>query len=122
VVALPEEMPVNETLDFRHRLREEMGMELDAVVANGVYPERFTASEAERLAAAVVSSDGRVSEAATTALRAALTEHRRARFQRAQLRRLRRDGPAIALPYLFEPEIDLESLERLSKELERKLI
>jgi anion-transporting ArsA/GET3 family ATPase len=121
VVALPVEMPVNETLDFRRRLREEMGMELDAVVANGLYPERFSASEAERLAEAAASSDGRVSEAGATALRAALAEHRRARFQRAQLRRLRRAGPAIALPYLFEPELDLESLGRLSRELERKL-
>jgi anion-transporting ArsA/GET3 family ATPase len=121
VVALPEEIPVAETLDFRRRLREKMGMELDAVVVNGIYPERFTALEAERLAAAAVSPDGRVSEPAAAALRAALAEHRRARFQRGQLRRLRREGLAIALPYLFEREIGLESLERLSRELERKL-
>ena len=56
------------------------------------------------------------------ALRAALSEHRRARGQRAQLRRLKKDVPgAVTLPYLFEPEFGLAEFERLSAELERKL-
>src|SRR3954452_10341877 len=49
VVALAEEMPVNETLEFEGRLRTEVGMKIDAVVANGVYPQRFTGPEAAKL-------------------------------------------------------------------------
>jgi hypothetical protein len=55
-------------------------------------------------------------------LRAALSEHRRARGQRARLRRLRREvGDVVTLPYLFEPELGLDGFEALSDELERKL-
>src|SRR3954468_16293059 len=99
-VALPEEMPVNETLDLGGRLRDEMGMEIDRIVVNQVLPERFTAAEAERLPAA----------GGSPALGAALTEYRRARVQRSQLRRLRRaaDAPVGTLPYLFVPDFGRE--------------
>ena len=124
VVALPEEMPVNETLDFRRMLAEEMGMGVDSIVVNGLYPERFSGPEAERIAAAEAALDGGPgSDEERAALRAALSEHHRARAQRVQLRRLRReaDGQVTTLPYLFEPELDFDDFERLSRELERKL-
>src|SRR4051794_33899806 len=41
VVAAPEEMPVNEALEFELRLKKEVGLVVDAIVANAVYPERF---------------------------------------------------------------------------------
>src|SRR3954453_7318659 len=108
-VALPEEMPVNETLDLGGRLRDEMGMEIDRIVVNQVLPERFTAAEAERLEAAEES----------LAVRAALTEYRRARVQRSQLSRLaRRAGAPVApLPYLFVPDFGREQLETLAGKL-----
>jgi anion-transporting ArsA/GET3 family ATPase len=119
VVAMPEEMPVNETLEFEDRLRRELKMEVDVVVANGVYPERFTGAEASTLA----SLDGRGSAGARAALRAALAEHHWARAQRSQLRRLRggTKAPVATLPYLFQPELSLDDLDGLSRELERKL-
>ena len=118
-VALPEEMPVNETLDLGSRLREQMGRELDAVVVNALYPERFTREEARQLA----SLDGSGTEEQRAALRTALSEHRRATMQRAELRRLERESsaPVTTLPYLFEPDVGREDLERLSVELERAL-
>src|SRR3954447_1997766 len=59
-VALPEEMPVNETVDFERELHDEMGLDLDAVVVNALYPERFDREEAERIeqAAAANGSPG----------------------------------------------------------------
>ena len=71
----------------------------------------------------VCAGSGGVGKTTTSAaLRAALSEHRRARGQRAQLRRLKKEVPdAITLPYLFEPELGLAEFERLSGELERKL-
>ena len=118
-VALPQEMPVNETLEFRGKLRADMGMDTHAVVVNSLLPERFSADEAERIEA--VNGDHGSAEVAA-ALRAALSEHRRARGQRAQLRRLKRDvHDVVTLPYLFEPELGLAEFERLSGELERKL-
>jgi anion-transporting ArsA/GET3 family ATPase len=118
-VALPEEMPVNETLELGVSLREEMGMDIDAVVVNALLPERFSGEEAERIAAA---DGGHGHPDVAAALRAALTEHRRARMQRAQLRRLREgSGDVVTLPYLFEPELGIPEFERLGSELERKL-
>jgi anion-transporting ArsA/GET3 family ATPase len=118
-VALPQEMPVNETLEFRGKLKREMGMETQAVVVNSLLPERFSADDADRMEA--VNGDHGSDEVAA-ALRAALSEQRRARAQRVQLRRLRKDvGDAITLPYLFQPELELADFEKLSAELERKL-
>ena len=119
-VALPQEMPVNETIEFRAKLREEMGMRTDAVVVNQVLPERFSAEDCERIEA-VNGSHGSPEVAA--ALRAALSEHRRVKSQRAQLRRLKKEvGDVITLPYLFEPELGLHDFEQLAGELERKLL
>jgi Anion-transporting ATPase len=117
--ALPEEIPVNETLDLAVRLRDELGMAIDAIVVNAVFPERFSGEEARRLAA----FDRRGSAEARAALRAALSEHRRARVQRSQVRRLRRAAaaPLFTLPYLFRPKLGPSDLERLSRELERRL-
>ena len=54
---------------------------------------------------------------------AALSEHRRARAEHSQVRRLRRaaDAPVATLPRIFEPELAREHLDRLSVELERRL-
>jgi anion-transporting ArsA/GET3 family ATPase len=119
VVALAEEMPVSETIEFERRLGEELGMVVEYVIVNAVYPQRFAAAEAERLG----SLDGRASPSASAALRAALAEHERARGQRFQLRRLRRqvDAPVATLPYLFEPEFGRVEVERLANELGRRL-
>lgn len=118
-VALPQEMPVNETLEFRGKLKREMGMETQAVVVNSLLPERFTTDEAGRIEA--VNGDHGSDEVAA-ALRAALSEQRRARSQRSQLRRLKKDvDDVITLPYLFRPELELADFEKLSAELERKL-
>jgi len=40
-VAWPEEMPVNETLDLQRNLKRELGLKLDRVFMNGLYPELF---------------------------------------------------------------------------------
>jgi anion-transporting ArsA/GET3 family ATPase len=119
-VALAEEMPVNETLDLQTRLHETMGMRLDAVVVNAVYPRRFSATDRGALDAARTADR---STAARGALAAAVSEDHRVRVQQSQLRRLRRgaEGSVVTLPYLFQPALDLEALEGLARLLERRL-
>jgi hypothetical protein len=82
---------------------------------NGLYPERFSNEEAERLASLAEGENGSVRAAA----RAALSEHNRARSQRAQLARLRRrvETPVKTLPFLFEPELGTEEAQQLAKRL-----
>jgi anion-transporting ArsA/GET3 family ATPase len=111
-VALPEEMPVNETIELGERLRTELGASVNAVVVNGLYPDRFTNDEVKRIA----SVDGDIAAAA-------VAEHRRARAQRAELRRLKGaiDAPVATLPFLFEADLASAALERLSRDLEAGL-
>jgi anion-transporting ArsA/GET3 family ATPase len=108
-VARPEEMPVNETLALQDRLRADVGLEVDLVVANGMLPQRFSAADGRALEAA---RDG-------AAVRAARHAHARALAQRAQLQRLRRGAraPVTTVPFVF----DGDRLERLARELERAL-
>jgi anion-transporting ArsA/GET3 family ATPase len=118
-VALAEEMPVNETIELGERLRAELGMEVDSIVVNGLYPERFTREEAKRME----SLDGSGPEESRAALEAALGEDRRARSQRSELRRLKKavEAPVATLPFLFEADLASEGLEQLSRELEAGL-
>jgi anion-transporting ArsA/GET3 family ATPase len=118
-VALPEEMPVNETVDLEGRLAEQLDLQIDQVVANAVLPERFTAAEVGRLR----ELSGQGTPASQAAVAAALAEQRRAEGQREQLERLRDElrAPVTTLPYLFEPEPGRRELELLSDRLEEAL-
>ena len=84
-VALPEEMPVNETIELERRLRDAVGLGLDAIVMNAMWPERFSAADVTKLRAA--TRDGHAPDE-LGAVRAALAAHERVKAQRAHLRRL----------------------------------
>ena len=43
-VALPEEMPVNETVEFERALDRELGMAIDAILVNAVQPDSLPAA------------------------------------------------------------------------------
>ena len=117
-VALPEEMPVNEIVEFEHALDRDLGIAIDAILVNAVHPARFRPPEVARLRG--VTGGTPVTRAA---LNAALSEHTRARAEHGQVRRLRRatTAPVTTLPRIFEPELGRDEIERLSAELERKL-
>jgi anion-transporting ArsA/GET3 family ATPase len=111
-VATAEEMPVNEALALRASVRDELGLELDLAVVNGMLPDRLTAAEARALPA-VPGRPGRV----------ARSHHARARAQRVQLARLRRglrdSGVRVAtLPFCFSAELGAEDLAALGRRLD----
>jgi len=118
IVSLPEEMPVNESAALEQALREEVDIAVDRVYMNALYPERFSKDDAEKLAAALDASEPREG-AVRDATRAAISEFRRARSQRAQLARLRRRTatPVKTLPFVFEPELGIEEARLLSARL-----
>lgn len=115
IVALPEEMPVNESAALERELRDGLGMSVDRIYMNGLYPERFSREEVDRLTALAATENGAMRAAA----RAALSEQGRARSQRAQLARLRRraKAPVRTLPFLFEPELGVEAARALARRL-----
>ncbi len=112
IVAIPEEMPVNESALLEGKLTNDVGVAVDRVYMNALYPERFSAADEERLAGA--DDDG--SDAARAAIRAALSERRRAGCQREQLRRLEGlvSAPVKTLPFVFEPELGVPGIEALA--------
>ena len=76
IVALPEEMPVNETAALERQLTEEVGVAVDRVYMNGLYPERFSQGRGR---AARRARRRKADGPLRAACRAALSESRRAR-------------------------------------------
>ncbi len=117
VVALPEEMPVNETAQLERALADDVGVDVDRIYCNGLYPDRFSDEETKRVAAA--AETGALSDAARVACRAALTEARRSTDQHEQLARLESlvKAPVVDLPFLFEPRLGVEQIGRLAEKV-----
>ena len=106
-VATPEQMAVSEALALQTSLAKRFSIELDAVVANRVFPSRFTSADAVALSRAPEDP----------AVRSARWFAARARAQRAQLARLRRGvTPArcTTLPFRFEAELERADVERFA--------
>jgi len=115
IVSIPEEMPVNETAHLEDQLTSEVGVAVDRVYMNAMYPERFDSGEAAKLERVAEISEG----APLAAVRAALSQFRRARTQRDQLKRLteRVSVPVKQLPFVFQPRLDVAALRRLAEVL-----
>jgi anion-transporting ArsA/GET3 family ATPase len=112
IVSIPEEMPVNESASLEEQLSGELGVAVDRVYMNAMYPERFDKDEASKLERALQDAEG----APRAAIGAALSQHRRARTQRSQLQRLKRrvSSPVKTLPFIFKPQLEVPELERLA--------
>ena len=116
IVALPEEMPVNESAALEHDLVNEVGVAVDRVYLNGLYPERFSQGGGGA-AGRAGGGRGRARRRRRRGRRCRSSAGRAS--QRAQLARLRRraEAPVKTLPFLFEPDLGPEAARRLSKRL-----
>jgi anion-transporting ArsA/GET3 family ATPase len=130
IVATPEEMPVNETIELSHRVREETTVDLAAVVVNRVLPELFARGEEEvfdRLCqpgrrAAVDAAAGGDLEPLLAGARLAVTLRR---SRAGHLEHLRSElDPALPLlyvPYLFARTHGLRSTRVVAESLAAEL-
>jgi anion-transporting ArsA/GET3 family ATPase len=118
-VSTPEEMPVNETLVLHDALLAD-GLDLETVILNARYPDRFSAAESRRLAQALRGDPAPRSRAA---LRAALSERNRAVAQAEQELRLQETfgERLLTLPYVFSPTLGPQERESLADRLEVSL-
>jgi anion-transporting ArsA/GET3 family ATPase len=110
IVATPEEMPVNETIELAGRLEAETDVALAAVIVNRVLPELFGRGEEEVFEAleaegpaqsALVDAVGPGASSVLDAARLAVTLRR---TRAGHLEHLRTSLPA-SLPLLFVPEL-----------------
>jgi anion-transporting ArsA/GET3 family ATPase len=106
LVSLPEEMPVNETVDLYAALKDRVKMPVAATVLNAFIPERFSAAEVE---------------AAGPALHELIHAHReRALLSKALAERLAAEVPVpvVKVPRLYVKDFAREAIEQIAKALD----
>ncbi len=115
IVSLPEEMPVNETARLESELSGGIGISVDRVIMNSLYPKTFSKSEVKKLGRLKKSDDVEVRAAG----RAGTSLARRAAAQHEQLARLEElvSTEVSTLPFVFRPELDLKAVRRLAEEV-----
>jgi anion-transporting ArsA/GET3 family ATPase len=128
IVATPEEMPVNETIELVERARAELRVPLGAVFVNRVLPELFTRADEETFEAlrrpeprAVLTE--RVGSGTTAVLEAARLAVSLRRTRAIHLTRLREtvDLPMVYLPYLFVRDAGLRVTRMVAESLAQEL-
>jgi anion-transporting ArsA/GET3 family ATPase len=129
-VCTPEEMPVNETVELAHRLKEETTVQLSAVVVNRVLPELFGRQEEKVFDALAVppastTLDGLVGGDAGPLLEGARLAVTMRRTRTTHLDRLRNSidhsVPMLYLPYLFTRSHGLRTTRQVAASLGEEL-
>jgi anion-transporting ArsA/GET3 family ATPase len=128
VVATPEEMPVNETIELVQRARAELSVPLGAVIVNRVLPELFTHADEETFEALrgddarTVLTEG-VGSGATAVLEAARLAVSLRRTRAVHLAELREavELPMLYLPYLFVRDEGLRVTKMVAESLAQEL-
>jgi anion-transporting ArsA/GET3 family ATPase len=128
VVATPEEMPVNETIELVGRARAELSVPLGAVIVNRVLPELFTRADEETFEALrrpepSAQMTERAGAGATAVLEAARLAVSLRRTRAGHIGRLREtvDLPMLYLPYLFVRDAGLRVTRMLADSLAEEL-
>ena len=110
IVATPEEMPVAETIELSHRVRDETNVDLAAVVVNRVLPELFGRGEEQvfdRLASNPDALSRAIGGDAAPLIGAAALAVRLRRTRAGHLEHLR-EGIDPAIPLLYVPYVFLK--------------
>jgi anion-transporting ArsA/GET3 family ATPase len=124
LVTLPEELPVNETMDLYRSLDEIVGVPFGCVVVNAVYPSTFAGKGAEFVEKGQPEDlQPAAGEHALGLLEAARTQLTREQLNRRHIERLAKaiPGPILELPYVFGERFDRHAIEDLSRTLEEQL-
>jgi anion-transporting ArsA/GET3 family ATPase len=128
VVATPEEMPVEETIDLVGRVREDLEVPLGAVVVNRVLPELFTHADEETFEAlreppAEELLAARAGSGATAVIDGARLAVSLRRTRATHLTRLRNevDLPMLYVPYLFSRTHGLRETRMVAEYLSQEL-
>jgi anion-transporting ArsA/GET3 family ATPase len=130
IVAAPEEMPVQETIELAGRLREETVVDLAGVVVNRVLPELFNEAE-ESLFEQLRDDEAAVAALAEHAggpvgpiLDAAQLAVNLRRSRAGHLQKLRTELPGVELlyvPYLFQRSHGVRATARIAGHLGEEL-
>lgn len=115
VVTLPEDMPVNETIELLGSLEGELKLPVERIIVNSLLPPLFSQEERNELIKPLDLDHDDPGHAAVAA------GARRSHRERVQAQSLARLGdlrvPRIYLPHLFEGAESLDALRELSRRL-----
>ncbi|MFP4597401.1 MAG: ArsA family ATPase [Persicimonas sp.] len=122
LVTLPEEMPVNETLMMKDELKERVGLDVAAVIANGIYPPLFDETDLEWIEAARGCDDAEREEL-DGYLDAAAFRRQRVELQQKYLDRLESavSLPIHYVPYHFTHRVTFPTIAEIGAELEAQI-
>jgi anion-transporting ArsA/GET3 family ATPase len=115
IVTLPEEMPVNESVELRDRLEKEVLLKPSGVIVNQLYPDHFPAgSPGARILERVRAEGDPVLE--PVVIRARASRARRALNDR-NLERLRAElpFPTVIIPKIFVPQLGPRELGDITR-------
>ncbi|NLA37390.1 MAG: ArsA family ATPase [Actinobacteria bacterium] len=131
VVATPEEMPVNETLELLERLDSETDIDVAAVIVNRVLPELFSRDEeaafdrldtkAGRKALASVVGSGADPVIDAARLAAELRRSRAVHLERLNAE-LPSNVPLVIVPYLFSKMHGMRMTKQVAERLGEELL
>jgi anion-transporting ArsA/GET3 family ATPase len=130
IVAAPEEMPVQETIELAGRLREETVVELAAVIVNRVLPELFNAGEEalferlrgdEDLVATLAEAGGGPVEPILDAAELAVGLRRSRAVHLQKLRTELAGTEMLYVPYLFQRSHGVRATNRIAGHLGEEL-
>ena len=123
LVTLPEEMPVNETMELRQVVREELGIPIGFVVANNVYPPLFDEAQSRWLDQSEGQAVGQGDPVVRRFVDAARFRAKRVMLQQKYLGRLRQEleEPLVEIPYYFTERFDFQTIRKIAEQLSLQL-
>ncbi len=124
LVTLPEDMPVNETLELREVLEGELGMPIGMLVANCVYTPVFDDAERAHLLATSAEQIEQAPASLRGFLRAGRFRTQRVAMQREYINKLehaRQDADFIQTSYHFAERFDFQTIRKIALEIEDQL-
>ncbi len=123
LVTLPEETPVNESIQAAYEMEDKVGVNLGPIIINGIYPEvrGLSKSDIEKFASNKLGSLSQAQH--DQLLKAAEFRIGRHELQNEQLERLSKGLPLpqLRMPYLFTTGITFADIELLSSELAKEV-
>jgi len=123
-VTIPEEMPVNETIEMDRAIRSDLRLPPGCIFINRVYPRllpRGSVRDYEKLRRQAAAD--REMEVIRPIFDCAESCRRRWQSHRVYIDRLKSElpGPFIEIPYIFSREFRIDSIERIARLLEKSL-
>lgn len=118
LVTLPEELPINEAIDFIHAAEGDIQMGVTVTAVNGVYPTTFTAQDENRIRELLKKPDA-VPEFLRPVLETARDQIFRRHLQEGYANRIREEnaGTVIEIPYVYSNRLTRKDIEGIADRL-----